>query len=104
MNMIATILFVFCSVGFVVCCFTWLKNEITFKNHMKLLCAIERFGQTVDIEECDKVSSLIDHMEAYDKTLWRWWDWGYKNILPKEDFELIKPYIKKRRSKGGNKK
>lgn len=35
-------------------------------------------------------------MEDYDKTCRRWWDWSYKRILPKEKFELIKPYLKKK--------
>ncbi len=64
---------------------------------MKVLSAIERFAQTVDIDRNDKIISLLSHMEGYDKTLWRWWDWGYKNILPKEDYELIKPYIQEKR-------
>ena len=34
-------------------------------------------------------------VESFGKTLWRLWDWGYTRILPKEKFELIKPYIKK---------
>lgn len=33
-------------------------------------------------------------METYDSTLWRLWDWGYTRILPKEKFELVKPYIR----------
>lgn len=69
---------------------------------MKILSAIERYARTTDIDECDKAISFMNHMEAYDKTLWRLWDFGCKNILPKEDFELIKPYIKKRRNKNEN--
>ena len=39
---------------------------------------------------------LIDYdlMEDYDETFKRIFDWGYTNILPKEQFELVKPYIK----------
>ena len=32
--------------------------------------------------------------ENYIKTFWRFWDWGYTRILPKDKFEIIKPYIK----------
>lgn len=34
-----------------------------------------------------------DDMENYVVTLWRLWDWGYTRILPKDKFEIIKPYI-----------
>lgn len=39
---------------------------------------------------------LMDNIEDISKTLFRFWDWGYENILPKEDFELIKPYIRRK--------
>ena len=34
-----------------------------------------------------------DDMEEFDKTEKRVFDWGCKNILPKEKFELIKPFL-----------
>jgi hypothetical protein len=37
-----------------------------------------------------------DDMESYDETLFRLFDFGYKNILPKEKYDIIKPYINKR--------
>lgn len=33
-------------------------------------------------------------LKVFDKTLWRLWDWSYKRIIPAEDLELIKPFIK----------
>jgi hypothetical protein len=33
-------------------------------------------------------------MEDYNKTLFRFWDWGYKRIVPKEIYNRIKDYIK----------
>jgi hypothetical protein len=35
-----------------------------------------------------------DDMESYDETLFRLFDFGYENILPKEKYEIIRPYIK----------
>lgn len=32
-------------------------------------------------------------MESYTATSMRIWDWGHTRILPKEKFEIIKPYI-----------
>lgn len=34
--------------------------------------------------------------KVFDKTLWRLWDWGYEHILPSEDLEKIRPFIKER--------
>jgi hypothetical protein len=36
-----------------------------------------------------------DDMRDYDSTVMRIFDWGYKNILPEDKFEIIKPYIHK---------
>lgn len=33
-----------------------------------------------------------DDMEPYESTIKRFWDFGYKRILPKEKFKIIKPY------------
>ena len=39
----------------------------------------------------------FEDTEAFEQTLFRLYDWGYKRILPKEKFEIIKPYIIERR-------
>jgi hypothetical protein len=72
-----------------------IKNEITFRNQKTIADAISKFAN--ETEEFDKALCLLHNMEHYVKTLCRLWDFGCKNILPKEDYELIKPYIKKRR-------
>lgn len=36
---------------------------------------------------------IIANLESFWCTLFRLWDWGYENILPKPDYELIKPYL-----------
>ena len=35
-----------------------------------------------------------DRLHEWSKIFWRLNDWGYENILPREEYELIKPYIK----------
>lgn len=77
------------------CLFMLIKNEITFRNQKKIADAISVFAN--ETGEFDKAIYLLHEMEDYDKTLYRLWDFECKNILPKEDYELIKPYIKKRR-------
>jgi hypothetical protein len=61
-------------------------------NQSKILDAIDYY--TSDTLDFQTGIELLDAMEDYDDTLFRLWDWGYKRILPKQYFELIKPYIK----------
>lgn len=69
-----------------------LKNEVTYKNRIKIIKAITDYEE--DFAGFDHfVVSFLD-MEDYDTTLWRLWDWSYKRILPPDKFELIEDYIK----------
>ena len=70
----------------------FVKGENALKNHTKILNAIDAYGE--DTHHYLDVLRMIDNMECSTKTIFRLWDWGYENILPQEDFELIKPYIK----------
>lgn len=73
------------------------KNEVTFKNHEKIIDAIDAFAEE---NEAYRTALLLMHsMEDYTKTLWRWWDWGCTRILKKEDYELIRPYLRKGKQK-----
>lgn len=81
-----------------------LKNEVTFRNHNKIIHAIydywcsyiEKYGDfpvnpnhiSYDPFEC---------MESYEKTLFRLWDWSCKRIVDKDTYEKIKPYLKHKR-------
>lgn len=67
-----------------------IKVDVSYRNHIKILNAIEEFMYDDNYEEALRI---MWEMEDLSKTLWRLWDWGRKNILPKDDYELIKPYI-----------
>lgn len=72
------------------------KNENTFKQRMKIIEAIHDYFQSkIDIEEMDvsEIDYMYDSIEPYDNTLNRRFDWGYKNIVPPDVYEKIKPYI-----------
>ena len=76
--------------------FMLIKCEFTYNNQMKILSAIEDYlWYSTDSKECLRIFA---NMEDYSKTLWRLWDFGCENILPKADYELIKPYIKEKRN------
>ena len=77
----------------VICIILLFKNENTYKNHTLIDDAIYLY-QT----ECVKMRKIYevtyDDMEDYRKTCYRLNDWGYENILPRDKFEIIKPYIR----------
>lgn len=74
-----------------------IKNEVTFHNLEIISDAIEAYE--ADTGEWRKGCEMFLKTREYDALYWNLFDWGYKNILPPEDFALIEPYIKKR---GGN--
>ena len=81
----------------VVCCvglFMLFKNENTFRNMEKIVDAIYIYqlkcltdGSLTEVDYYD--------MRSYERVLFRFWDFGYKHILPEEKFKLIEAYIKK---------
>ena len=76
------------------------KMKNTYENQKIILDAI--VGYDDDYNDLSKTLELMGNMESYSSTVFRLWDWGYTRILPKEDFELIKPYIQEKRN--GNKR
>ena len=69
------------------------KNKNTLNNRLRILDAINKYH--VDcIRKGIEPSVDYGDREDYYKTVWRLWDWGYTRILPKDKFEIIKPYIK----------
>lgn len=72
-----------------------IKNEVTFKHQMRINDAIYNYHMD-RIHNRPHSEGEVDwkDMESYDKTLFRFWDWGYKRILPPDKYEIIKPFIK----------
>lgn len=73
------------------CGFLLLKSENAYHNRTIIIYAIMQYRienrYTLVCQVCPS------DMEPYEKTVCRLWDWGYTRILPKEKFEIIKPYI-----------
>jgi hypothetical protein len=96
MNKIAIVLVVY-GVFFLIGLFFIIKNNNTFNQHIKIGHAIYEYHRyciynkpldynaSLDVDYCDE--------ESYAKTLFRIFDWGCENILPKEKYELVKKYI-----------
>ena len=75
-------------------CFIFtVKALVTYKQQCTIADAVFRYTMDlIDQSICEYDVDILD-IEDFDKTLWRLWDWGYKRILPKDKFEIIKPYI-----------
>ena len=72
-----------------------IKNIITRINFDIISCAIHAYNTDVIWKRIDGEKVSYDDMMGYCKAVFRFWDWGYKNILPKDKYELIKDYIKR---------
>ena len=95
-DVVLTILIVVLTICLIFLIILDLKNTNTAKNQTRILNAI--IDYQVDCVRKDMykeaMNVTIQDKEDYDKTFWRLWDWGYTRILPKDKFEIIKPYIK----------
>lgn len=99
---IVQIILALCWIGLVACFVFVAKNSITLKHRILIIRAIRDYlidciksrEYLINCIESNEVEAVnYGDMESYDKTLWRVWDWGYTRILPKEKFEIIKPYV-----------
>lgn len=81
----------------IACCIIMIfKANHTYKMHNIIDDAISFYNvRCID----NNTTSLVDYedAESFESTMLRLYDWGYKRILPKEKFEIIKPYIIERR-------
>lgn len=74
--------------------FLCIKNEITFKNRIHIINAIFEYNEHLnDDEHLIKRIDVWNAMESYNKTLYRFWDFGCENIVSKEDYNKIKKYL-----------
>ena len=80
-----------------------IKNAVTYHNFNIISDAIYKYSIDA-IEKAAKNGTILDGVEYevtyddmrdYNTTFFRIFDWGYENILPKDKFEIIKPYIHK---------
>lgn len=69
------------------------KNDVTCRQQKRIANAIYVYG-LVCIRSGAERKVDFDDMEHYDRTLFRFWDWGYTRILPPDKFEIIKDYVK----------
>ena len=79
--------------------FMSIRNDVAYRNRCKIIDAIYDYGTYLLIDKDDleapiKTKLIYDKMESYHKTMIRFWDFGCKRILPKQEFDKIKDFIK----------
>ena len=79
--------------------FVFIRINVVYRNRCKIIDAIHDYGIYLLIDKDDqeafiKTKLIYDKMESYNKTMIRFWDFGYKRILPKQEFDKIKDFIK----------
>lgn len=87
---------IICGISFILCSIAIVKNLNTYLCQDKIDKAIYEY-KLMCIRNSDwDALHYVEYKdeENYIKTFWRFWDWGYTRILPKDKFEIIKPYIK----------
>ena len=74
--------------------FGFLKVKNTVKQRKRIHKAIFKYQMRYVANEAT-VTVFFDDMEEYEKTLYRFWDWSCKRILPPEKFKIIEPFIER---------
>ena len=93
--MIKTIFNAICLMALLFSCLYYIKIEITYKNLKIISDAIYRYNiSMIKDERYDELISY-DDIKSCEKTFLNIFDWGYKNLLPKDTYMLIEPFIKK---------
>lgn len=73
----------------------FIKNIRTYNLRMNINYAIFRYR----IDCIDKnIKSIVDweDMVSYSHMLLKLWDWSDKDVLSKEKYEVIKPYLRRK--------
>ena len=83
-------------IALIICWFIMLRIPVVDHNRDVIIEAIYQYRIHCMYKHMlsDMNSVRYSDMEDVGKTLFRFWDWGFTRILPKDKFEMIKPYIK----------
>lgn len=70
------------------------KDTYSFRAYRTIHNAISEWGlDNPNVSEKEFVE-MFHSMREYPKPFSRLFDWGYKNILPADKFEVIEPFIR----------
>lgn len=92
MEVFLIILLAILVLSILICFIALIKNDVTYKQRTYIIAAIYLYSRD-KIHKNEPREVSYDDMESYDATFYRWWDWGYTHILPKDKFEIVKSYL-----------
>lgn len=75
--------------------FLLIRNEFVYRAQQAICMAIFLYRKRRIEDGLRDYEVSFDDMREYGNMMWRLWDWSYKQVLPPEKFEIIKPYIQK---------
>lgn len=87
---------IICIIALILCFIFAYKADISARNFGIIIDAICEY-QCNCINKDEKWKVDYDDMKSVDAHLLNLFDWDYTNILPKEKFEIIKPFIMEER-------
>lgn len=70
----------------------FIRFNNVYDNRMRIISAIFIYHINC-AQNGNEITVSYEDMESDNATCKRIWDWGCTRILPKEKFEIIKPYI-----------
>lgn len=70
-----------------------IKNNVTYKNTCIIADAI--YNYNLDRIAKGDLDGILSYgvIKSYDKAFYNIFDWGYKNLVSKDIYELIEPFI-----------
>ena len=85
-----------CAIAMLILLILGFKNNNAFKQTQIIINAIYNYHLSCISNRSESLVEYED-MKPYDNVWLNLFDWGYTNILPKEKFEIIKPFIMEER-------
>ena len=79
--------------GFVYVVLMMIRNEIAYKQFVRLTNAVYAYINECIMQEIQPVVHYSDFAD-YDEIASDIWDWSDKGILPPDKYEIIKPFLK----------
>ena len=93
MTLVVIVLLSVFGCGLVFALYMLIRTEVVFRNQVAVCNAVHEYHKSRFEQGDYDFERLWDHVEEFDHTLWRLWDWGCTRILPPDKFELIKPFF-----------
>ena len=72
--------------------FIWVRAEVIYWQYQRIYKALYWYNR-IALDNGIPNQTWFDDVVPFNTFMWRFWDFDCKHILPKEKFELVKPYL-----------